>query len=341
VKMVTGRILCLAAVGWLAMNAAAAPVDPVPSSIAAPRSPTPDSAAMNDSLGTADSALFWEAKNPGSGQTADFESLGGNLPKVIENRGKPYLVASDIYIPSGKSVRIEPGVILLFKNFTGLHVEGRIIAEGTPDRPIVFSSEFDKTFNPSSALHANPYDWNGITVHESGIGSSFSFAKVMYSVFGINSLTKYIKLDKMHFSSNGRSDLVIEGKVPVVSAQSFTYALTIDDARKDGIPVKILMDPRAGKRSLFRYSGLSLLAAGCATALWSAAQLQQDLSRLDALSKSAPMDEQVDETHNLVKNEPKDWKNAQSEKNTDIGGMVVGSVLSVLGGVGFGVSFSF
>ena len=331
---------CAAAVVALALSGRGeewAASDSMPLSGAVPQSAASDSMAMNDSIEIADSAIFWEAKGSGDVQTLDFESLGGNLPKVVENRGIPYLVASDIYVPSGKSVRIEPGVILLFKNFTGMHVEGKIIAEGTQDKPIVFSSEFDKTYNPSSALHANPYDWNGITVHESGIGSSFSFARVMYSVVGINSLTKYIKLDKMHFSNNGRSDLVIEGKSPVVSAQSFTYALTVDDARKDGIPVKILMDPGAKKRIIFRYSGLSLFAAGCATVIWSAAQLDQDQARLSALSSR----DGTDENGNLIKNDGKDWESAHSEKNADIGGAVIGSVLAVLGGVGFGFSFTF
>jgi hypothetical protein len=318
------------------MAAGAAADSPTHSNVAPPSAKT-DSATQNDSIGIADSALFWETKGSGKSQSVEFELLGGNLPKIIENRGIPYLISSDIYVPSGKTIRIEPGVILLFKNFTGMHVEGRIVAEGTPEKPIVFSSEFDKAYNPFSALHANPYDWNGITIHESGIGSSFSFAKVMYSVFGINSLTKYIKLDKMHFSNNGRSDLVIEGKVPLVSAQSFTYALTVDDARKDGIPVKILMDPRARERSFFRYSGLSLLAAGCATALWSAAQLDQVQTRLNAFSDS----EIKDERSNLIKNNRSDWESAKAEKNTDIGGAVIGSVLAVLGGVGFGMSFTF
>jgi hypothetical protein len=292
--------------------------------------------AINDSTRIADSA-FLAGESSTLAKAVSFETLGGNLPKVVENHGMPYLVTSDIYVPSGKTVRIEPGVILLFRNFTGMHVEGRLVAEGTSEKPIVFSSEFDKMFNPSSALHANPYDWNGITIHENGLGSSFSDAKLMYSVFGINSLTKYIKLDKMHFSNNGRSDLVIEGKIPIVSAQSFTYALTIDDARKDGVPVKILMDPRAKKRTFFRYSGLSFLAAGCATAIWSATQLRQDGGRLTEVSDA----EVVDENSNLVKNEPSVWESASSKRNWDTGVAVIGSVLAVLGGAGFGFSFTF
>ena len=270
-------------------------------------------------------------------QTVDFETLGGNLPKLVENRGKPYWVVSDVYVPSGKTVRIEPGVVMLFKNFTELHVEGRLIAEGAPERPIIFSSEFDKTFNPSSALHANPYDWNGISIQENGLGSSFSQVKLMYSVFGINSLTKYIKLDKIYFSNNGRSDLIIEGKDKTVSANPFSYALTIDDARKDGVPVKILMDPRAKKRNLFRYYGLGLFAGGCITLAWSATWLQHDRERMAELSDVIV----INENSNLVKNAQKDWENKEWDKNLDKGVMGASSILAFLGGIGFGISFTF
>jgi hypothetical protein len=266
-----------------------------------------------------------------------FEQLGGNLSKMIEPRGKPYLVTSDVYVPAGKTIRVAPGVIMLFKNFTGMHVEGRLVVEGTPERPVVFSSEFDKTYNPSSELHANPYDWNGITIYDNGLGSTFSQAKLMYSVFGINSLTKYIKLDKMFFSNNGRSDCIIEGKERTVTAQPFSYALTIDDARKDGVPVKILMDPRAKKRNLFRYGGLTLLVGGCAASIWSMAQNKRDQERLNALSDPTVRNE----NSNLVKNENSDWEKARSDKNLDIAIGVITGCLAVLGGTGFGFSFTF
>jgi hypothetical protein len=273
-------------------------------------------------------------------QLSGFEPLGGNLPKVLEDRGKPYLVTSDVYVSPGKTARIDPGVVILFRNFTGLHVEGRLVVEGTPERPIVFSSEFDMTFNPASTLHANPYDWNGITIHENGLGSSFSHAKLMYSVFGINSLTKYFKLEKMFFLNNGRSDLVIEGKDQAIAKQPITYGLTIDDARKDGVPVKILMDPRAKKRNLFRYSGLTLLVGGCATAIASITQYQHDADRLKRLSGKFE-DSGPDENNNLVANEGPDWEKARNSRNLDIGIVVIGSLLTVLGGVGFGYSFTF
>ena len=277
---------------------------------------------------------------PGAAPPAPFDaadqSLGGNLPKVLEAR--PYLVTSDIYIPSGKTVKIEPGAVLLFKNFTGLHVEGKLIAEGSGERPIVFTSEFDHTYNPRAALHANPYDWNGIYLHESGLGSTMAHCKILYSVYGISSLTKYIRIDNVFFVNNGRSDLTIEGRqYAVAAAKPYSYALSISDARKDGVPVKILMDPSAKKRSAFRYGGLSLLAGGITMGIWNGVQASRDQKRLNDLS-----DKQViSPASNIVANASSDWTKAKQNRDRDIAVSVGGLSLAVLGGCGFSFSFIF
>ena len=276
-------------------------------------------------------------KTPAAAAPVSFVIIGGNLPKVIEARGTPYLVTSDLYVPSGKTVTIESGTVLLFKNFTGLHVEGRLLAEGTAERPIVLSSEFDDTWNPAAPLHANPYDWNGIYIHESGLGSVFACCKIRYSVYGITTLTKYVRFDRVTFSNNGRSDLSIEGKQQQVAQTPYIYALSIDDAKKDGVPVAILMDPSAKKRSALRYGGLSLLAGGSAMAVWCGILVNGDQQRLNVLKDRAV----VDENSNTVRNAGADWQKAKSAKDLDVGLTVVSSILTILGGTGFGLSFTF
>ncbi len=332
-SLMTSALLSIADGGENDSAAALGRIDPSTAQQSTVDSLTPPA---DNNAGIIDSMLMPE-KSPENDHAAGFEPLGGNLPKVIQDQGKPYIVTSDIYVPYGKTIRIEPGVIMLFKNFTGMHVEGRLLAEGTSEKPIVFSSEFDKTYNPGSALHANPFDWNGIYIHENGLGSTFAYAKLQYSVFGINSLTKYIRLDSMTFSSNGRSDLVIQGKEQAIATNPFSYALSIDDARKDGVPVKILMDPRAKKRSILRYGGLSLVTAGCIATIWSTVQLQHDRQRISDLSDISVSDA----NSNLVKNTSGDWEKARSDRNLDTGLAAASFIVGFLGGVGFGFSFTF
>jgi hypothetical protein len=268
-------------------------------------------------------------------QTGD--SLGGNLPRVIEARARPYRVTSDIYVPSGKTVTIKPGVVVLFKNFTELHVEGCLIAEGTIDRPIVFTSEFDTAFNHATTLLANPYDWNGIFIHENGLGSRFSHCKIQYTVYGINSLTKYIKIDQVIFRSNGRADLSIQGKKEPVIDKPYSYSLTLADAKKDGVPVTILMDPMARKRNEARYGGFGLLAAGLTMGIWSSALLNTDQQKLDQLSTKTV----IDENSPLVSNSKNDRTKAEDNRDRDRWLTAAGCALAVIGAAGFTLSFRF
>jgi hypothetical protein len=267
-----------------------------------------------------------------------LSAIGGNLPKVVKARQEPYIVTADVYVPSGKTVVIEPGTVLLFSNFTSLHVEGKLVAEGTPDRPIVFSSALDQTYNPRAAMHANPYDWDGIYIHEGGIGSTMANCKIMYSVYGTSSLTKYIKLENVVFKDNGRADLTIEGlKQSVSPAVPYSYALTITDARKDGVPVKILMDPMGKKRTMLRYCGIGLCAAGCVTGIWCGVQAGNDEKTLNSLKNN----QITDINSNLIKNSDADYGKAMQTRNRDEWIAVTGFVLAMLGAAGVAFSFTF
>jgi hypothetical protein len=291
------------------------------------------------SQGTASASSVDSARNAAAISAPDLllPSIGGNLPKVVKARQEPYIVSADLYVPSGKTVVIEPGSVLLFSNFTGLHVEGRLVADGTRDRPIVFSSVFDQTYNPRAPMHANPYDWDGIYMHESGIGSTMANCTIMYSVYGISSLTKYIRFDNVVFKSNGRSDLTIEGLKHPVTSLPYSYALTVADASKDGVPVKILMDPMGKKRTALRYSGIGLLAAGCVTGIWCGVQAGNDAKVVESLKDTRV----TDINSNLIQNTGADYDRAMRNRTRDQWFAVTGFALAFLGAAGLCVSFAF
>jgi hypothetical protein len=265
------------------------------------------------------------------------DTLAGNLPRLIEAQDAPYLVTADIYVPSGKTVTIKPGTILLFKNFTEFHIEGRLLAEGTGNQPIVFSSELDQTYNSGATLKANPYDWNGIFIHEGGLGSSLKHCSVCYTVYGINSLTRYIRVEQVTFRNNGRTDLTVEGKQHQVSDKPYSYALTINDAKKDGVPVEILMDPQARKRTILRYGGFSLVAGGLTMGVWSLVLLNHDQQSLDALSKKVV----IDQNSPIVVKLKRDWEKARDDRNRDRWMAGISFLLASAGSIGVSWSFLF
>lgn len=266
-------------------------------------------------------------------EVARFDTIAGPLPRIVKNTGKPYFVDADIEVPVGHMVTIEPGVVFLFKNFTGLHVQGRLVAEGTRAEPIVFTSVLDREFNPASSLYPNPYDWNGVYLHADALGSTMAFIKVSYSVYGVISETKFIRIKSGEFKDNGKSDLEIEKVKQVVTTEPYDYVLSTKDATVDGIPVRLLRDPMAPKRTVFRTAGVVAFVGGGALGIYEAFRLKSALSDLDALSST--------ETDNLRNNSSSDWENARQKRNTSYGTTAAGFALGLIGAVGFVWSFTF
>jgi hypothetical protein len=267
-----------------------------------------------------------------------FDTLSGPLPDGVKSSGRPFLVVGDIEVAVGKTVTIGAGTILLFKNFTGLHVIGKLIVEGTKDAPVIFTSENDRSVNHATNLFPNPYDWNGIYIHSDAVGSSFAYCKVEYSVYGIVSETKFIKLDPVVLQFNGKSNLVIEGKEQQVTDKPYRYVLSTKDVAAEGIPVKILNDPVAPRRNALRYGGIVLGMAASVAAVYSGLQWNKDQSSLSAMSTDNQQNlHQYDS--NLLGSS--NWLALQSRRNNDILYTSIGGAIALVGYIGFGWSFAF
>ncbi len=53
----------------------------------------------------------------------------------------PYTICQDLLIPTGATVIVEPGVTVTFEPDCWLHVDGALIAHGTPQQPITFDGD--------------------------------------------------------------------------------------------------------------------------------------------------------------------------------------------------------
>ncbi len=110
----------------------------------------------------------------GASYTLNKTSIAGigNIPYIIN--------LNDLMIAEGVTLTIDPGVIIkhdYFDFYDMITVEGTLIAEGTPDEPIIFTDISDDAFggdtnNNGDATSPHPGDWIGINFKASSGNSS-------------------------------------------------------------------------------------------------------------------------------------------------------------------------
>lgn len=256
--------------------------------------------------------------------------LAGELPAVLKAADGPYIVTADIVVPPGRTVTIEGGVNLLFRNFTGLQVHGTLLAAGTKELPVAFTSEHDKKHGSRSDQEPAPYDWNGITITENAVGTKFEFCRIGYSLYGINALTEYFTIIDCSFRKNGKADLTIKGvKQEIAVGLPFTY-----QPLGEAPVLPSAGGPSAGKIAI-RTSSVAVLVAGAAMGVWKALDYSQSNERYTELNDADNLANLRNPT--IVD----DWESAASQRESDFTMMIAGFGVAALGAIAFGVTFVF
>jgi len=281
----------------------------------------------------------------------DLVELSGSLPEALS--AQSYLVVGDIFVSPGSSVSIEAGTVFLFESFTGLHVQGTVYVKGDEDKPVIFTSKNDKQYNLNATVEAAPFDWNGIDVYESALGSLFERCIIRFSVYGIRSQTEHFKVINSIFSNNGKSDMTIKGERQDITSQTpFSYGLPppVEEPVKLPQPQQIAevspqkADPpvpaidsvprkRAGIQ-IMRYTGLALGVGAGAASVWYFVRRFQ------------PAQEWLEELSTLDDDEKwryssKDWNAAEKDRNRKLGLCIAGTGGALLGVGVFSISFAF
>ncbi len=262
------------------------------------------------------------------------DTLAGELPSRVKNSGRPYLVMSDISVRPGETVVLEAGTVLLFRNFTGLQIHGVLKAEGTEDAPLVFTSENDTAYSPVSTMPAAPYDWNGITVFENAVGTSFEQCRVGYSLYGINSLTEQIIIRDCRFRQNGRSDFAVNGEVVEVGSGAFTNGLgdmpAPELAELFGAE---LVQKAKPSRVVLRVGSAVVGLAGIGVGVYKTFDYRKSKAHFDIIKETT--------RENKEKYNSDDWDEANNHRKRDLLYMLLGYGGGALGLFGFSISFTF
>jgi hypothetical protein len=96
---------------------------------------------------------------------------GGRLPgdTTLDPAGNPHIVNTDLIVPAGVTLTIEPGVELYFAPGAALIVYGRLMAEGTATETILFTRRDAGTY------------WGAIAILYSGADNRIAHAVIEYT----------------------------------------------------------------------------------------------------------------------------------------------------------------
>jgi len=154
--------------------------------------------------------------------------LGGKITEnlIFYSSGNPYIIERDIVIPQNIRVTIKAGTIFLFQASTGMKLYGEILVEGNIENPVVFTSYNDTIYNPTSSQPPSSVDWDGILISGDAQKVTMRCFRLMYSINGIKSDKKEMKINEAFFAENGKYNIIIKNEVQYEAKDKFSYNYT-------------------------------------------------------------------------------------------------------------------
>jgi hypothetical protein len=256
-------------------------------------------------------------------------TISGNLGDMtLDSAGNPFIVEKDITVPKGKSLTINEGCALIFKQFTGLTIQGSCTVNGTKDHPVVFTSINDAIYNKTTAQEAGAFDWNGLTVLKKSGPVVFNHIDVRYSVYGIKSQNPGIVIRQSTFNQNGQFHFTVNEKIQSVQDnQPYSFNDSPQPQTAAATPVKT---EKSGNIKIIRYG---LLGVGSAAAI---AGVVMSIKAAGAYSDWKDIENKLP-----VDIKPGEYEKLQNDYNGAFTWALILDILGGLGLAGFGVTFAF
>jgi hypothetical protein len=105
------------------------------------------------------------------GNTVRIRDNGGGIGTRTLTANKTWILENLVFVNSGQTLTIEPGTVIkgaatAGENAAALAVArgGRLLAEGTAEKPIIFTAEEDDVNNPNEAVDKLTGRWGGVLI---------------------------------------------------------------------------------------------------------------------------------------------------------------------------------
>jgi hypothetical protein len=267
--------------------------------------------------------------------------ITGNIEGTIfDPSGNPYFVEQDVVVPAGKTAAIKEGCVFLFKNYTGIRVDGKLTVEGTAAKPVVFTSINDGDYNTAAEQLPNSFDWNGIVVSRECQGAYLKNFILKFSVYGIKSQNQNIQIESGVFNQNGQYHFTINDKVQDVK-DNLPYSFNVsgmpagdkNDSKtssgKGAASKGAAEKPSLGKQ-VIRYSCLGIGVIGVGLGIVYAVQTSNASKEMDKydIQKGGIPDSDA-------------WSAASASHDSNRTGTILSLIAGGAGLVGFGLTFAF
>ncbi len=117
----------------------------------------------------------------------DVNIISGDTVKTDTHlgAGKPYLVYDTLVVAQGATLTIDPGVTLLFHAKAGMKVEGRLLAQGSQERPIVLRGDRLDHVVGQINFDIMSGQWGGVQFGRHSYGNEMAYVEMRGSTLGV------------------------------------------------------------------------------------------------------------------------------------------------------------
>ncbi len=156
-----------------------------------------------------------------------YNVIEDSLPAVLKQGF--HLITTDMEIPEGTQVEVEPGALVLFMKGTGLTVKGTFICRGTARSTLTLSSLAPDKYHTPLPSEENS-SWEGITALDNGvIDIRYTNINNALKAVDLQSHASHLNCEMVNFRHN-EMDLVIGGKnVTIDNGSFFSLSLKPED----------------------------------------------------------------------------------------------------------------